>query len=397
MAKATVITLGEEEKAMLLSWARRGKTERRLAERANVILAAAAGKPTKEIAHDLGTRPARVSKWRTRYARDGIEGLKDAPRQGAPVRYGQPAEKRILALLDQPPPSGFSTWSGPLIARELKDVSKHQVWRVMRRHGLSLTRRRSWCGFLKWEELSQTQRARILSQLQECPEIGNYHIMGFLSVLSKENPDEVVKVLERRVEIAESRESNDGYKPLPYNWYEQKLGVRDSRDFILIARGVLKWVAGRPASWYRRQAFRSIVGYYDESVIQVLSESLLSESREPFDAVVSVLREAPRTFALENVEFVQYALDAAQQYGPDQLKSMRGALWESVATGSKSGSAGEPFIEDIEQRDKSAEIARMLPNGSTEQEFYLSLHESAQESIRWHAERDEISADGRGW
>lgn len=145
MAKATVITLGKEEKTMLLSWVRAGKTERRLAERAAIILAAAAGKTTKEIAQDLATRPARVSKWRTRYGKEGIRGLEDAPRQGAPIRYGREAQQRILALLDEPPPAGFSTWSGPLIAKRLTDVSEHQVWRVMRQHGISLQRRRSWC------------------------------------------------------------------------------------------------------------------------------------------------------------------------------------------------------------------------------------------------------------
>src|SRR5665811_1896267 len=119
MAKATVITLGKEEKTMMLSWVRAGKTEPRSAERASIILAAAAGKTTKEIAQDLATRPARVSKWRTRYGKEGIRGLEDAPRQGAPIRYGREAQQRILALLDEPPPAGFSTWSGPLIAKRL--------------------------------------------------------------------------------------------------------------------------------------------------------------------------------------------------------------------------------------------------------------------------------------
>jgi len=110
-----------------------------------MILAAGDGKTNKEIAAGVGTRPARVSKWRIRFARQGIKGLKDAPRTGAPRRYDRQTELRILAVLDDPPPDGQATWTGSLVAKRLGDVSRHQVWRVLRRHGICLQRRRSWC------------------------------------------------------------------------------------------------------------------------------------------------------------------------------------------------------------------------------------------------------------
>jgi len=53
--------------------------------------------------------------------------------------------KRILAQLDQPPPPGYSQWSGPLLARALPDISDDQIWRVLRQHKIQLQRRRSWC------------------------------------------------------------------------------------------------------------------------------------------------------------------------------------------------------------------------------------------------------------
>ena len=48
-------------------------------------------------------------------------------------------------MLDQPPPEGYAGWNGTLLAAALQDVSKHQVWRVLRRHKIYLQRRRSWC------------------------------------------------------------------------------------------------------------------------------------------------------------------------------------------------------------------------------------------------------------
>ena len=32
-----------------------------------------------------------------------------------------------------------------MLARYLGDISKHQIWRVLRRHEIALARRRSWC------------------------------------------------------------------------------------------------------------------------------------------------------------------------------------------------------------------------------------------------------------
>lgn len=142
---ATPITLTEHERAELLSWTHRGTIEHRVAQRARIVLEAAAGKTTKEISSLLLMRPATVSKWRTRYARDRLGGLNDAPRSGKPARYDLTTEQRILAKLDDPAPKGYSTWNGPLLSKALGDVSTHQVWRVLRKHGIQLQRRRSWC------------------------------------------------------------------------------------------------------------------------------------------------------------------------------------------------------------------------------------------------------------
>ena len=41
----------------------------------------------ENIAKQLGTRPARVSKWRQRFAKDRLTALSDAPRSGMPQKY----------------------------------------------------------------------------------------------------------------------------------------------------------------------------------------------------------------------------------------------------------------------------------------------------------------------
>ena len=51
--------------------------------------------------------------------------MKDRPRAGKKPIYGKATNKRILALLDKPPPQGYARWTGPLLAKALGDVDIH--------------------------------------------------------------------------------------------------------------------------------------------------------------------------------------------------------------------------------------------------------------------------------
>lgn len=142
--RPTPIALKPEDKAILESWVRSSTTEQRLVLRARIVLLADEGMGTNAIATQLETRPATVTKWRVRFARLGMDGLNDAPRPGKPHRYQPDDEKRVLRMLDEPAPSGYAQWNGPLLAKAA-NLSTAFVWRVLRSHGIQLQRRRSWC------------------------------------------------------------------------------------------------------------------------------------------------------------------------------------------------------------------------------------------------------------
>jgi transposase len=143
--KAAEIELIESERSVLRGWASAGTTEQRLALRARLILSLAEGLSNEQTAQRHDTRVATVSKWRGRFAARGVQGLTDEPRSGKPTHYDKADERRILSALDQPPPVGYARWNGALLAEKLPGISKHQIWRVLRRHDISLERRRSWC------------------------------------------------------------------------------------------------------------------------------------------------------------------------------------------------------------------------------------------------------------
>jgi transposase len=142
---AVVVRLSPEERAVLEARVRAPTTEQRQVFRARIVLLAAEGRSTRSIAREIGTMPRTVSGWRGRFAHAGFAGLEDRVRPGPAPKYGAETGRRILALLDQPPPKGYARWTGPLIAQALGDVHEQQVWRFLRAQKIDLAGRKSWC------------------------------------------------------------------------------------------------------------------------------------------------------------------------------------------------------------------------------------------------------------
>ena len=120
-------------------------TPQRDVKRARMILLAADRRSTRSIAQAVGVQPRIVSNWRRRFADHGLAGLQERPRSGKKPIYGKATNKRILALLDKPPPKGDARWTGPLLAAALGDVGVQYVWRFLRAQKLDLAGRKSWC------------------------------------------------------------------------------------------------------------------------------------------------------------------------------------------------------------------------------------------------------------
>jgi len=143
--EATPIVLSEDERSELDGLAPSTKTEYRLRQRARIVLLAADGMATREIARAVGCTTGTASKWRVRYAEKRSAGLDETGNRGAEPKYTAETDKRILAVLDTAPPTGFGRWTAPLIARTLGDVHEQYIWRFLRAQKIDLAGRKSWC------------------------------------------------------------------------------------------------------------------------------------------------------------------------------------------------------------------------------------------------------------
>ena len=120
---AVPVMLTASERKVLKMRVRGAKTPYRDRQRAQVVLAAGRGWDNARIAADLRVTVAMVRKWRGRFARHGLGGLKDLPRSGRPRRISEAARAAVVALACQLPAATgvpLSRWSGPELKRELE-------------------------------------------------------------------------------------------------------------------------------------------------------------------------------------------------------------------------------------------------------------------------------------
>lgn len=252
---------------------------------------------------------------------------------------------------------------------------------------------------LSWDSLTATQMDAMRSRLVLLPDIGQYWITSFLSERSAVDPRWVIELLQDRVAYAEKLEALGDYRPMPFNWDEQ-LRVREHADFEAHLRRLHAWIAAEQDSWVRHkmgaEVFQEVAGRYDDTVLVVLREALGSTNEADLRAVAAVLRKAHRTLIWDAPDFVVEALLAAARFGEERRRELAGSLWAATITGSRMGSPGQPFPEDVEQRERSKEIADRLPKGSLAEEFYRGIAASAEHSIALSVAEDHAD-DGRDW
>ena len=132
MRIAPVITLPEEDRKTLRAWSRGRSTPARLVQRARIVLLAADGRENIDIAGEVGTDRQTVGRWRTRFVKEGIDGIrKDRARGGRKATKRQSVAETIIRKTTQEKPRNATHWSTRTLAAELKidHVMVHRVWK----------------------------------------------------------------------------------------------------------------------------------------------------------------------------------------------------------------------------------------------------------------------------
>jgi transposase len=132
MPQRAEVVLSDEERETLERWARRPKSSQALAFRCRVVLAAAEGRSSTEIAAELGCTGSPVGRWRGRFARRGLDGLHDEPRPGKPRSISDEQVERVIVKTLEEQPANATHWSTRSMAAAtgMSQTAISRIWRA---------------------------------------------------------------------------------------------------------------------------------------------------------------------------------------------------------------------------------------------------------------------------
>jgi transposase len=148
------IVLTEDQHQELLMMSRSHKLEKRYVDRAKIILYSASGKTMDEIVSLTNMSKPVVNKWRQRFRKHGIEGLKDAPRSGKPKTITAEQKAMVIEKACTKPEDGYTNWSQARIGKEV-GISQAKVHQILKQADLKPHKIDYWCGKSRDPEFEQ--------------------------------------------------------------------------------------------------------------------------------------------------------------------------------------------------------------------------------------------------
>ena len=161
MASVLPTVLPEADRAALIACVNRPTSAQRDVFRARLVLEAA-DRGVRGTARLLHCAISTVSKWWGRYRRDGLAGLRDLPRCGAPRRHDDVMRRRVATVATSDPPRPWTRWTPGRLAEQVNaepaalaeaptggverasPVSRSWVRRALREAHIRLHRVRGW-------------------------------------------------------------------------------------------------------------------------------------------------------------------------------------------------------------------------------------------------------------
>jgi transposase len=146
--------LSEEEERVIKKLAHSRTASARLVQRAQIIKLATQGCTIPQIMQQLHLSEPMVRKWWKRFEQQGLAGLEDAPRSGAPSRYTADNKARVLqAARTRPSELGlpYSSWTFERLAAYVHEhlglqLKKTRIFEILQEEGLRWRKQESWFG-----------------------------------------------------------------------------------------------------------------------------------------------------------------------------------------------------------------------------------------------------------
>jgi transposase len=147
-----IVALESSERQQLQALAAGGTCAVRRIKRAQILLAADAGRTDEQIANTVQVSTATIYRTKRRFVEDGMEhALSEDPRPGGTRKLSTTEEAMLVALACSSPPKGWGKWTLDLLADEMvrltphEQISRDTIGRRLDENDLKPWQRKMWC------------------------------------------------------------------------------------------------------------------------------------------------------------------------------------------------------------------------------------------------------------
>ena len=122
-----IVALESSERQQLEALSAGGTCAVRRLKRAQILLAADAGRTDEQIANTVQVSTTTVYRTKRRFVEDGMEhALSEDPRSGGKRKLSTTEEAMLVALACSSPPQGWGKWTLDLLADEMVRLTPHE-------------------------------------------------------------------------------------------------------------------------------------------------------------------------------------------------------------------------------------------------------------------------------
>jgi hypothetical protein len=212
----------------------------------------------------------------------------------------------------------------------------------------------------------------------------NYDVAEFLKFACDREPLGVVEMLIRRIERQEREGYRSGYQPVPFRALHDSFSglVGEDRHREVLCR-VRDYALDKSGLTLHSLAslYRDVSHQYDPTGTEVLADWLLNGNPEQMETAAALLEDAPKLFVFEQLGLVSSALDRAETFGDDCLNTVAGVFYKIAYSGTRSGTSGQPFPQDIALRDRCREVLPRLTAGCAAFRLFRDVLRTAERDI----------------
>jgi hypothetical protein len=227
---------------------------------------------------------------------------------------------------------------------------------------------------------------QLLHQLETIPELDGHWIETFLARASRSFPQLTAHFFMRRVDHAAS--SNDwSIRPCNFGPYGHvPLRFRESPESVVLLRDVSAWMNDHPAQDFlfherAKQLFGAMFSPFDDVLVGFLGDWVRVATDSDMRTIAHLLDEAPNEFVFTHRKFVDDVLAKAKQFGKKTFDRVLGVLYGSAISGMRTGTAGEPFPQDLKMKADAEAVLKDVPRFSPAYEVYDEILRCAEQRI----------------